>query len=220
MARIDLGLEGESVKVISSKNETVRLFKSDFMEFFTRVHWSVPLILFVPLMAYCLYRGWTFPGMTPIVFFSSLVTGLVAWSLMEYLLHRFLFHYHPKSPRLKRIFYLIHEVHHEYPQDSLRLVMPPIESIPFAITLWFLFSWLLSPSVFFPFFAGFAIGYLSYDMIHYSVHHLPMKNRAAQYLKKHHLKHHFTEPDRGYGVSSPCWDWVFRTQFKEKVNIL
>lgn len=197
--------------VVSAKDETIRLFKSDFCEFFTRVHWSVPLIIFVPVIFYCLYRAGTLPESTGISFGLAFVLGLGAWSLLEYLLHRFFFHYQPKQAWLKRAFYLIHEVHHEYPSDSLRLVMPPVESVPLAILFWWGLSALLPLPWFYPFYAGLALGYLSYDMIHYSVHHLPMKNSIAKHLKAHHLRHHFKNPHQDYGVSSPFWDWVFRT---------
>lgn len=200
--------------VVSAKDETVRLFKSDFLEFFTRVHWSVPLIIFLPVIFYCLWRSAALPGSNGLSLLTGLFAGLFSWSLLEYFLHRFLFHFTPKSVRLKRMFYLIHEVHHEYPQDSLRLVMPPVESIPLAILFWVVLRSILPAGIFFPFYAGLGIGYLAYDMIHYSVHHLPMRNPVAQWLKRHHLKHHFQEPDRGYGVSSPWWDRVFGTSYR------
>lgn len=197
--------------VVSAKDETIRLFKSDFCEFFTRVHWSVPLIIYLPLILYCLFEAVTLSTMTVPTFGISFMAGLISWSLLEYLLHRFLFHFKPKQAWLKRVFYVIHEIHHEYPSDSLRLVMPPIESVPLAILFWWGLSTLLPLTWFYPFFAGLVLGYLSYDMIHYSVHHLPMKNSIAKRLKAHHLRHHFKNPNREYGVSSPFWDWVFRT---------
>ncbi len=201
-------------RVVSSKDETIRLFNSNFLEFFTRVHWSVPLILYVPLVLFCLWQAWHFSSVGWLTLTGGFIAGLLFWSLLEYILHRFLFHFSPKRPFLKRVFYLIHEVHHEYPQDSLRLVMPPVESIPLAILTYFGLQALLPAYFFFPFYAGLGIGYLCYDMIHFSVHHLPMKNPLAQRLKRHHLKHHFQEPDRGYGVSSPCWDHLLGTPFK------
>jgi len=202
--------------VVSSKDECKRLFKSDFMEFFTRVRWSTPLILYVPLVSYCLYRAWSLPTRPVGLIIGYFFFGLLCWSLVEYFLHRFVFHFKPRANLFKRIFYLIHEVHHEYPNDSLRLVMPPIESVPLAVIFYFGLNTLLPNKVFFPYFAGLVLGYLVYDMVHYSVHHLPLKSRAGQYFKKHHVRHHFQEEDRGFGVSSPWWDRVFGTQFSRK----
>jgi sterol desaturase/sphingolipid hydroxylase (fatty acid hydroxylase superfamily) len=106
-------------------------------------------------------------------------------------------------------------IHHEYPQDSLRLVMPPVLSIPLAVLFYFGFAWLLPGRMFAPFFLGFGLGYLCYDMIHYSVHHLPLTGKVGQILKRHHLTHHFKEENRGFGVSSPLWDYIFGTTFSK-----
>lgn len=198
-------------KVVSAKSETVRIFKSNFLEFFTRVHWSVPLLLYVPLVAFCLFRALNDPIGGWGALSLSLILGLVGWSLMEYLLHRYFFHFKPKSPRLQKVLYLVHEFHHEYPNDPLRLVMPPIESIPLAIVFYFGLSKLIPNPYFFPFFAGLTLGYLAYDMIHYASHHLAMKGKVGQFLKRYHLQHHFQSEKKGYGVSSPLWDYLFRT---------
>jgi len=197
--------------VKSSKDETIRLFKSNFFEFFTRVHWSVPLVLFVPLVGYCLYAAAVNPKSGWETLLIGLGVGAFSWSLLEYFLHRFVFHFKPRGKRFQKFFYLIHEVHHEYPQDSFRLVMPPVESIPLAILFWFVLRVLIPDPFFYPFFAGLVLGYLSYDMTHYAVHHLPMRGKLGNFLKHHHLKHHFKNEKKGYGVSSPFWDWVFHT---------
>ncbi len=62
-----------------------------------------------------------------------------------------------------------------------------------------------------PVFSGFILGYLVYDMLHYATHHLPMQGRVMKYLKRYHMLHHFKTPEQRYGVSSPLWDFVFRT---------
>lgn len=198
--------------VVSTKSESIRFFKTDFCEFFSRVHWSVPLVLYVPLTLYCFYQSWIYSNGSILNLSGFFLLGLLVWSLTEYLLHRFLFHFKPKGERVRRIFYFMHEVHHEYPNDALRLVLPPVESIPLAILLYFGLSAWLPSEIFFPFFSGFLVGYLCYDMIHFSTHHLPLRGKIGQFLKKYHLRHHFQTADRGYGVSSPLWDYVFRTQ--------
>jgi len=195
----------------STKDETVRLFKSDFFEFFTRVHWSVPLILYVPLMVFVFYQGLINPLSSVYSLVGFFLLGLFAWTLLEYLLHRLVFHFHVRGKLSEKIIYLFHGIHHAYPNDSWRLVMPPGVSIPLAFLFYFGFSALMPDYVFQPFFAGFGLGYLCYDMIHYSVHHLPLRSKVGQFLKSYHLRHHFQADNRGYGVSSPLWDIVFRT---------
>lgn len=196
-------------KVISAKDETVRLFKSDFMEFFTHVSWWIPLLLYVPLLPYFVWKS--LPNTTLGTFTLWALIGFGVWTLTEYTLHRFVFHFHPKRPWLQRVFYTLHEIHHDYPSDSTRLVMPPILSIPLAFMFYLLFSWMFVPGVFEPFYIGFGVGYLSYDMTHYALHHLSFKSTWWKFLKKYHLQHHFQEQDRAFGVFSPLWDYVFGT---------
>ena len=195
----------------SNKDESARLFKSDFLEMFTHVHWSVPLILYAPVVLYCLIRAAAEPLMstyTAVVLFAG---GLFIWTLTEYLLHRFAFHYEPRSAWGKKIHFLTHGVHHDYPNDSKRLVMPPSVSIPLALLFYGVFMLIVGKTYVPPFFAGFIFGYICYDEIHYATHHAPMKGRTAQWLKHHHVLHHYRDPQKGYGVSSPLWDYVFGT---------
>jgi sterol desaturase/sphingolipid hydroxylase (fatty acid hydroxylase superfamily) len=198
---------------VSNKDESARLFKSNFLELFTHVHYSVPLIVYVPVVAYFLYRaGGAVPALEIIAFF---LTGLFVWTFTEYILHRFVFHYEPKSVWGKKLHFLMHGVHHDYPSDSLRLVMPPVVSLPLAALFYGLFYWLTGPVYVAPFFAGFITGYMCYDMIHYATHHAPLKSSPMWlWVKQHHMRHHFQNDLLFYGVSSPLWDYVFGTMKK------
>lgn len=197
---------------VSNKDESARMFKSDFVEMFSKVHWSVPLFIFLPAISYCLYQGWWQTANLPQIIIC-LIAGIFVWTITEYVLHRFVFHYQPPGEWGAKIHFIFHGVHHDYPNDSMRLVMPPAVSIPLAYLFYLLFKWLVPELYVYPFFAGFLIGYLCYDMLHYAIHHAPMKGKFWMALKTHHLKHHFKDPDNGYGVSSPVWDILVGTQF-------
>jgi len=202
----------------SKDPESIRLFQSDFLEFFTHISPVAILILWVPaavlLLVYAVRSApvGAFPWFIPVAF----VVGLLLWTLGEYTLHRFLFHHHPTSPRQERIFFLFHGVHHAQPQDKTRLVMPFPVSIPMAILFIGLFYLILGvllkvPQWVAPLTAGFLVGYLAYDLIHYATHHFSMRRGYARYLKRYHMAHHYKNPDARFGVSSPVWDWVFGT---------
>ncbi len=195
----------------SNKDESARLFKSDFLEMFTHVHWSVPLIIYIPVVAYLLYRAAGAPGLPLTTGALLLAAGIFVWTLTEYLLHRFVFHYEPTSTVGKYLHFMMHGVHHEYPNDSKRLVMPPSVSIPLAALFYVLFLVVVGAPYNLPFFAGFLIGYMLYDEIHYATHHAPLKNGIWQRLKHHHVLHHYHDPEKGFGVSTPLWDHVFGT---------
>ena len=205
-----------SKNYVSNKDETVRMFKSDFMEAMSRVHWTVPLLLYIPVILYLLYLGFFVNELTISNVLIMFLFGLVIWTFTEYTLHRFVFHYIPKSDLGKRLHFIMHGVHHDYPKDSKRLVMPPSVSIPLASFFYGLFYLLLGSYYLYPFFAGFLTGYLFYDTTHYAIHHFNMHNKFWLVIKNHHMKHHYQDANKGFGVSQPTWDYVFRTNFLEK----
>jgi len=199
---------------VSNKDESVRMFKSSFLELFSKVHWSVPLFIFLPAIGYLMYLAINSPNIGALEIAGWIVAGLAIWTLTEYIMHRWVFHTELPGKIGKRIHFIFHGVHHDYPNDSWRLVLPPAVSLPLAAGFYYLFRNIVTHDGFFPFFAGFLAGYLFYDMLHYAIHHAPMKGKIWMALKTHHLKHHFKDPDAGYGVSSPLWDVIVGSEFK------
>ena len=196
----------------SNKDETIRLFKSDFVESFSRIHWTLPLFLYVPVVLFFIYKSIFMIGLSFSDIFLLYISGLIFWSLLEYFLHRFVFHYEPESEAGKRLSFIMHGIHHAYPNDSKRLVMPPSISIPIGVFFYFLTLLVLGNQYQSPFYAGLVSGYLCYDMMHYAVHHAAIKNKLFMKIKTNHMKHHYQTPEKGYGVSQPLWDYVFRTK--------
>src|SRR2546430_8499052 len=114
----------------SLKNETVRMFKSDFVEFFSRVHPATPLVLYLPLIAASVYFAVAATQLSILSTVELFVLGLAIWTLLEYVIHRYAFHYEPKTRLGKQLHFIVHGVHHDYPNDAKRLVMPPAVSVP------------------------------------------------------------------------------------------
>jgi sterol desaturase/sphingolipid hydroxylase (fatty acid hydroxylase superfamily) len=201
---------------VSNKDETVRMFDSDYMEMFSRVHFSIPLFIYLPVVFYFLYRAVFLYEQSAVSILTLIILGIAVWTLAEYTLHRFIFHYEFKSEFGAKIHFIFHGVHHDYPNDSRRLVMPPSVSIPLAILFYFIFTLILGNINVAAFFVGFILGYLCYDMTHYAVHHFNMHNRFWLAVKNHHMKHHYMDSTKGFGVSSPVWDEVMGTNFPKK----
>lgn len=203
---------------VSNSTESIRMFKSPFMEAMSKVHWTVPLFIYIPVVLYFSYKSLFVVG-TPLWQFAIIfVGGLLLWSLVEYILHRFVFHFHPTSEFGKKIHFIFHGVHHDYPNDVKRLVMPPSVSIPLAFIFYGLFYLLLPTEMIYPAFAAFVLGYLFYDITHYGLHHFNFKNEFWKNLKKHHMLHHYSDADKGFGVSSKLWDKIFDSDFLKKKN--
>lgn len=205
-------------KYVSNKDETIRMFKSDFFEAFSRVHFTVPLYIFLPIIFYFLYRSiWSFE-LKFLSIVSLMIIGLFVWTLTEYTLHRFVFHFQPKSQLGQRLHFIFHGVHHDYPSDTKRLVMPPSVSLPLATLFYFLFKTILGVSFVAPFVMGFLFGYLFYDISHYAIHHFNMHSKFWLAIKNHHMKHHYQDPAKGFGVSTPLWDIIIGTNFLQNRN--
>ncbi|HUI73071.1 MAG TPA: sterol desaturase family protein [Spirochaetia bacterium] len=201
--------------------EPIRLFKSDFLEFFSHVKPVTVLALWCPVTLFFLYDSLAHARGTLDVASAGLgiLSGWFVWTLVEYFLHRFFFHYHPKTERFRRVFFLAHGVHHAQPLCRTRLVMPPVISIPLGIVFFGVFRLVFDvlvqrPQWFSSVFAGFIIGYIVYDMMHYNLHHSKVKNAYILMCRRQHMQHHGTCPTMRFGVSSPVWDYVFGTMPK------
>lgn len=186
-----------------------RLFKSDFMEMMTKTHPFVIYSMYFPVIAFMLYYGGAYKGLSVGWELLMFISGALFWSLFEYIMHRYVFHMVVEKPRAKRFVYTMHGVHHEYPRDKERLFMPPIPSMIIATVIfsimYFLMDW--SALAFFP---GFLFGYIMYGSMHYAIHAFAPPSWLKALWRNHHL-HHYNEPDKGFGVSSVLWDVIFRT---------
>ncbi|HZT80738.1 MAG TPA: sterol desaturase family protein, partial [Gemmataceae bacterium] len=137
------------------------------------------------------------------------LAGLMLWSLLEYVFHSVGFHWPTKSPRLQAL-QASHAGHHEVPSDPARMVVRLVLTVPVAIVLFGLFSLAFGARPAALLMAGLIVGYLAYEVVHYRIH-VGRGPRWLRPLVRHHLYHHYKDPSRCYGVTSPLWDWVFRT---------
>jgi dihydroceramide fatty acyl 2-hydroxylase len=186
------------------------MFESPLLDRFTRVHPSVPPLIFVPIITVMLVTG--FGRMSTLQAVALLAAGYVFWTLFEYWLHRVVFHFEPyNSPLGMRLHWMIHGVHHDHPNDPLRLVMPPSVSLPLGAAVLAGFWLILGYDAALVFGGGFLAGYLAYDMLHYHVHHHKPRTPLGRKLRELHMRHHFQDDERGFGISAPYWDNVFGT---------
>jgi sterol desaturase/sphingolipid hydroxylase (fatty acid hydroxylase superfamily) len=186
-----------------------RMFNQETIERLTVGHPKWPLMLYIPFSLLLLAIAWR-GGMTEVAILGWYLAGLLIWSLTEYVMHRFSFHHTPSTERQVAFGYLVHGVHHAFPDDARRWVLPLAASLSVGAVLLGVFVLVLgrqAPACF----AGFTHGYLAYDTIHYLIHRGPMRSRVGQFLRKYHYQHHYATPDSRYGVSSPLWDLIFRT---------
>ena len=204
-----------------------QLFNSSYLEMLTKTHPLVIWGIYLPISCFLLYYSsatLAFPAWKIVGMFGF---GVFTWTLFEYLMHRFVFHYVAESNQAKRIIYVLHGNHHHYPRDRERLFMPPVPSLIISGVVLSL-QYLAIGKAAFMFFPGFVIGYLMYGSMHYAIHAWnPPFKWMKPHWRNHHL-HHYKNEERGFGVSTTLWDHVFGTMFdlksekedKEKVREL
>lgn len=197
--------------------KTCQMFETPLIERFSRIHPVTPFVFWLPVLGYMGYRA-AGNGVGIGLGVALALGGLLLWTLAEYVLHRYVFHY--LGPRLwqRRMHFVLHGVHHDFPQDTGRLVMPLGASIPLGVVFYAAFRAILGPALVDPVFIGFGLGYLAYDGTHYAIHHFRMSSRWGRWIKRHHMVHHHTGAHARWGVSSPLWDWVFGTMGDAKTE--
>lgn len=190
------------------------MFDSKLLDAFSRVHPMVPVVIFGP--AIVALAAWGLSRVSVAATVGLFAAGYALWTLFEYWLHRIVFHFEPEDGFGARLHWIIHGVHHDHPNDPMRLVMPPAVSVPLAAVvfgvLYAIFGSRYAPALG----AGFFAGYLAYDLTHYYLHHFRPRGRLGRMLRERHMRHHFQDDTRGFGISAPYWDEVFGTSPRVK----
>lgn len=198
-------------RYIPPKNKGTRtLFRNPILEKLSRTHISVPLTVFAVYALSLLYWSVTHTSLSAGTTIGMFFLGFLSFTLVEYLVHRYVYHLSTHTEWRKKFQYNAHGVHHEFPKDKDRLAMPPLLSITAATILLLLFRLVMGDFTF-AFLPGFLVGYAYYLSVHYVVHiYQPPKN-FLRALWVNHSIHHYKDGDVVFGVSSPLWDYVFGT---------
>ena len=197
-------------KINCKTNETQILFKNPILERLTKTNGFTPLIIFLAVSLFFLITAIRFIGFN-FSLVACFIGGIFLWTFTEYITHRFVFHMHIKNKTMDKFHYYIHGIHHSFPDDFRRLVLPLTLSIPLAFIFYYLFALIIPKSALYPVFSGFVLGYALYDTLHYMLHRYSFNNGILKYLKSKHMKHHFLSPSNYFGVTSPIWDKIFGT---------
>ncbi|KAJ1956465.1 fatty acid alpha-hydroxylase [Dipsacomyces acuminosporus] len=192
------------------------LFENWFLEMFTRTPWWVVPVYWSPIVCALFYKGLQHEPLN--IMIIGFIFGMFSWSLFEYSIHRFIFHHDdsiPEGTTAQVVHFSLHGIHHFLPMDSMRLVLPPIVSSFFGLSIVGLLSFIFSPGMLHAVFSGVVTGYVLYDECHYWLHHGTPKNERLSKLKTYHLDHHYKNHKAGFGVTSDFWDNIFGTTFAD-----
>jgi 4-hydroxysphinganine ceramide fatty acyl 2-hydroxylase len=219
------------------RDNKMRIFVSGALEALSHWPWWYIWVLWPPVVAYNVYCGAvavpadaaaarvpttvSADGVAAVVG-TSFALGALFWTLLEYLMHRFVFHHETFNAAGNVFHYFMHGVHHLVPTDTTRLTFPPLLASALAALFWLMFrgafsvatsAALLAPGAasHHSFFAGFMITYVMYDTLHFFFHHTDFDNALFRRLKTAHMNHHYKNEFANFGVTSPLWDFVFGT---------
>jgi dihydroceramide fatty acyl 2-hydroxylase len=201
-------------QLLGSRTERLRasppMFRWPWLDRLSRVHPIVPPLIFGPAIAVLTVVA--LAGQSAPRTVLGALGGYLLWTFSEYWIHRVIFHFEPEDGIGARVHWMVHGVHHDHPNDPLRLVMPPAVSVPLAAMFLAAFVAIFGTPLAWSVGAGFLAGYLAYDMLHYALHHHRQPRTALERrLRELHMRHHFEDDSHGYGISAPWWDIVFGT---------
>eukprot|EP00899_Mesostigma_viride_P003899 jgi/Mesvir1/1350/Mv19483-RA.3 len=168
------------VHVPEFKREPARFFYSDIVEFLSRTEWYVVPLLWLPL-AFLLIAGASVLASSLLHVVGAMAAGIMVWTLVEYGIHRFVFHLPTSSYWGNSLHFIVHGCHHKHPLDRLRLVFPPAAICNIVITIFAVNLVAFRTTYALAMGGGTMVGYAVYDCIHYYLHHGKPK---SGYLKK------------------------------------
>ena len=163
------------------------------------------------VLAFSLHGLWREPAVLAGAWVLAAASGVVVWTLLEYLLHRVVLHQLVPFKRL-------HELHHSRPLD---LIGTPIWiSAVLFFVLWRALAQESPPVIADGVTTGLLLGYLGYVVVHCAVHNLRARHGTWLFdAKRRHALHHHARVPCNFGVSTGLWDSVFgsgATPFRDK----
>jgi len=196
---------------LAPEEGTLRYFDSDVLEKFSKSPWYTVPLLWLPILTFMITMAITNEikySLLPLIVF-----GFLSWCLLEYVLHRFLFHMKTSSVGMNAFHFMLHGYHHVAPMDPHRLTFPPIPALIVGAILYSVVSPFFSVGTTFGILSGITIGYILYDLEHYALHHSAFLNSISYYrnMKKHHLYHHYKNDNANFGISTMIYDYVFNS---------
>ncbi|WP_162558750.1 sterol desaturase family protein [Robertkochia solimangrovi] len=191
-----------------------RIFKNNFVEWLSKTNAYVVSATYILMALIILIYQFYERDLQIFLGIAIFLSGLIFFSFMEYIVHRYSFHARPKNDK-PNLSFRLHHVHHEHPRDKKRLALPLPVGLLIASIVYGVFRLILG--VYAPyFFPGFIIGYALYILIHYRIHTCRPPRNAFRVLWTNHYIHHYKDDTKAFGVTSPLWDLLFNTTYESR----
>lgn len=175
------------------------------------MHPVMPFVIWLPVASAAIIWGTIAWQLSAVEVALHGVSALLTWTLLEYVLHRWLFHPPESWGNFGRLVHSIHRKHHDQPHDEVFALVPPVNAAVVLLFLTGIFSLVVSARGLAVFIGVFLLGYLFYEFLHLAFHHRKPRTVFGRFLHTHHMRHHASGDAGNYGVSSPLWDWLLGT---------
>jgi len=195
---IDAALSDEVV--LPPSDRPMRWFHQGWLDALTRSPTWSPYVVGLPAAGTLAWAGPFSAG--------AAALGVLTWTFVEYALHRFIFHFPPTTDIRKVVTFVLHRHHHRDPGATDRLAATPAQAAGLLVPLAAV-AHQVDPGHWTAFSFGLVAAWIAYEALHYSHHH--GSSSILGPLRAHHLRHHHADPARGFGISSPLWDWLLRS---------
>ena len=159
---------------------------------------AIPLLLILfPALAY-----WQIGLRAAPEFLFTFVLGGIAWTLIEYWIHRYFYHHLPYlSP--------LHGLHHDKPNAFIGV--PSFVSVGFFLVIAYVPIAIFNPVAAGGATSGLLVGYMAYMIVHHATHHWDVQPGDWLYeARVRHMAHHYRD-DANFGITTGLWDRVFGT---------
>ena len=197
---------GDGVALPTS-GRPMRWFHQGWLEALTRSPVWSPYAIGLPAVTALAWAGPLSPG--------AAAVGALTWTFAEYALHRFIFHFPPTTDVRKVVTFILHRHHHRDPGGTDRLAATPGQAAGLLVPLAAV-AHTADPTDWTAFTFGLVAAWVAYEALHYSHHH--SNSRLLRPLRAHHLRHHHPDPAHDFGISSPLWDWLLRSDGGQRTH--
>ena len=167
-------------------------------------------VLIASLAAVTLWRS---PPERLPIWLVAFISGVWLWTLVEYILHRYVLHHVPYIRQ-------IHQAHHDE-QEALVGTPVWIRLGSFAVFLILPLRVVADPTIAAGVTAGMMLGYFCFETMHHVLHHWRIEPGSYAYqLKRRHMLHHYFDNTGNFGVTNGLWDKLFGTDIKLRRSVI
>jgi sterol desaturase/sphingolipid hydroxylase (fatty acid hydroxylase superfamily) len=138
----------------------------------------------------------------------AIACGVLTWTLLEYVIHRWMGHDRRFRKSPFGVEHIRHHIEGNYFAPTYKKLLAAALAAPIVATPAILLVGFANGALYT---VGMLAFYGMYELLHRRHHTHAGFGAYGRFLRRHHFHHHFVDGRVNHGVTSPLWDFVFRT---------